>query len=112
MDWHDYDQNPEALKKRYEDVANGTLIENKRVLREKIAPNFICEYGGIKWDINSNLANAWGYGNAPQTEDEFLQRFKGLTEALMFNPFITGICYTQLTDIEQETYPACPCSSS
>lgn len=103
MDWHDYDQNPETLKKRYEDVANGGFIENRRLLREKIAPNFISEYGGIKWDVNSNLENAWGYGNAPQNEEEFLNRFKGLTEALMFNPFITGICYTQLTDIEQET---------
>ena len=104
IDWHDYDQNPETLKKRYEDVADGiSFIENRRFLREKIAPNFISEYGGIKWDINSNLENAWGYGNAPQSEEEFLARFKGLTEALMFNPFITGICYTQLTDIEQET---------
>ena len=102
MDWHDYDQNPETFKARYEAVANGALIESHR-LRYKISPNFISEYGGIKWDINSNLSNAWGYGNAPQTEEEFLERFRGLTEALMFNPYITGLCYTQLTDIEQET---------
>ena len=103
FDLHDYDQNPETLKKRYEDIAKGELMIESHRLRTKIAPNFISEYGGIKWDINSNLDNAWGYGNAPQSEEEFLTRFKGLTEALMFNHFITGICYTQLTDIEQET---------
>ena len=103
MDWHDYDQNPETFKKRYEDIAAGDIMIESPRLKTKIAPNFISEYGGIKWDVNSNLSNAWGYGNAPTSEEEFLSRFKGLTEALMFNPFITGICYTQLTDIEQET---------
>ena len=31
-----------------------------------------------------------------------MQRFKGLTEALLNNPYISGLCYTQLTDVEQE----------
>ena len=26
----------------------------------------------------------------------------GLTEALLFNPMMGGLCYTQLTDVEQE----------
>ena len=103
MDWHDYDQNPETFKQRYIDVANGTPIFRKERIHTPIIPRFISEYGGIKWDVNSNLENAWGYGNAPKTEEEFLTRFKGLAEALLFNPFITGLCYTQLTDVEQET---------
>ena len=103
MDWHDYDQNPETFKKRYEDVANGEPIFKAHRLRKPIIPRFISEYGGIKWDVNSGLGNAWGYGDAPKTEEEFLERFRGLAEALLFNPFITGLCYTQLTDVEQET---------
>ncbi len=103
MDWHDYDQNPETFRQRYIDVANGTPVFKRDRLREPILPTFMSEYGGIKWDINSNLENAWGYGDAPKTEEEFKERFKGLTEALMENKFITGLCYTQLTDIEQET---------
>jgi hypothetical protein len=76
---------------------------NKRFTNTEIIPRFISEYGGIKWDVNSGNSAAWGYGNAPQTEEEFLERFKGLSEALLQNPFITGLCYTQLTDVEQET---------
>ena len=103
MDWHDYDQNPETFRQRYIDAANGTPIFNSRWVKEPLVPKFISEYGGIKWDVNSGNEKAWGYGNAPKTEEEFLERFKGLTEALLFNPFITGLCYTQLTDVEQET---------
>ena len=104
LDWHDYDQNPETFRARYEDVAkNGTSVQRKDRVKFTLCPNFMSEYGGIKWDVNSNLDNAWGYGDAPKTEEEFKERFKGLTEALLFNEFITGLCYTQLTDVEQET---------
>lgn len=103
LDWHDYDQNPETFRQRYIDVANGIPTGNKKYCPFPLLPRFISEYGGIKWDINSGLGSAWGYGNAPQTEEEFLERFKGLTEALLFNSYITGLCYTQLTDVEQET---------
>ena len=103
-DFHDYDQDPVTFKKRYEEVfENGTSVKYKDRVRFTLLPNFISEYGGIKWDVNSNLENAWGYGNAPKTEEEFKERFKGLAEALLFNKYITGLCYTQLTDVEQET---------
>ena len=46
--------------------------------------------------------NAWGYGNAPRTENEFIERYRGLTEALLGNELMFGFCYTQLYDIEQE----------
>ncbi|MBQ7383530.1 MAG: beta-galactosidase [Clostridia bacterium] len=105
MDWHDYDQNPETFKARYEAVARGedVLVYAHRPRVFPIFATFVSEYGGIKWDVNSNLGNAWGYGDAPKTEEEFKERFKGLTEALLFNKFMTGLCYTQLTDVEQET---------
>jgi hypothetical protein len=47
--------------------------------------------------------NAWGYGERPRTKAELLARFRALTEILLRNPRIAGFCYTQLTDIEQET---------
>ncbi len=46
--------------------------------------------------------NAWGYGNAPKTEEEFKARYKGLTDALLDNDRMFGFCYTQLYDVEQE----------
>ena len=45
---------------------------------------------------------SWGYGNDPQSEQEFFERFEGLCYALMDNKNIFGFCYTQLYDIEQE----------
>ena len=62
---------------------------------------FLSEYGGISWDIDG-VEGGWGYGNAPKTEEEFLQRFEGLTMALINCPYVCGFCYTQLYDIEQE----------
>ena len=62
-------------------------------------PVFISEYGGIAWNRKEG---GWGYGNAPQSEKEFLDRYKGLTEALLNNKNMFGFCYTQLYDIEQE----------
>ena len=45
---------------------------------------------------------AWGYGQAPQSEEEFVARYKGLTDVLLDNPCMFGFCYTQLYDVEQE----------
>ena len=101
-DWHDYDQNPETMRTRYEDVVRGIAVTSNTVLHEPLFPNFISEYGGIRWDIKTQEQNAWGYGVAPKSEQEFKARFKGLADALMDNPHICGFCYTQLTDVEQE----------
>lgn len=30
-----------------------------------------------------------------------MDRFRGLTDALLNNSYIAGLCYTQLTDVEQ-----------
>lgn len=98
MDWHDYDQDPAAFRARYAGVADGELIHSSRNHFD-IRPCFISEYGGIRWSVDGQ---GWGYGNAPATPEEFLERFEGLTRALIDNPFITGLCYTQLTDVEQE----------
>jgi hypothetical protein len=100
MDWHDYDQNPETFRARYEALCkDGTPISENRRNAFPIKPTFISEYGGIRWAPDYA---GWGYGEAPKSEEEFIERFRGLTDALLDNPFITGLCYTQLTDVEQE----------
>ncbi|MCI5649182.1 MAG: beta-galactosidase [Fusicatenibacter sp.] len=63
-------------------------------------PIFVSEYGGI-FSGNDN-ADSWGYGQAPASKEEYYERYRGLTEALLNNPEIFGFCYTQLYDIEQE----------
>ena len=62
---------------------------------------FVSEYGGTRWE-KSKSSDSWGYGDSPKTEEEFVSRLKGLTDAIMDNPAIFGLCYTQLYDIEQE----------
>ena len=61
---------------------------------------FVSEYGGIGWDPENEAG--WSYGKGPQTEEEFIARYRGLTDALLDNPHHMGFCYTQLTDVEQE----------
>lgn len=100
-DIHDYDQNPDTFRQRYEVLGKGEAVQEVQFPgRQTYAgqPVFISEYGGIRWSEQEG----WGYGNAPETEQEFLERFKGLSDALLDNPQIFGFCYTQLTDIEQE----------
>lgn len=59
------------------------------------------EYGGIKWNT-AEVGNAWSYGKTVTTEQEFIERYKGLTDALLDNENIMGFCYTKLYDVEQE----------
>ena len=111
-DLHDYIQDPAEFATLYQLPTPEDMLEayNKRHAHAAKhqgpyipgQPVFISEYGGIKWDVNSNLSNAWGYGDAPKTEQEFLSRYKGLTDLLLDNPYLMGFCYTQLYDVEQE----------
>lgn len=48
------------------------------------------------------MKHGGGYGNAPSSKEEFLERLKGLTDALLDNKYMFGCCYTQLTDVELE----------
>ena len=64
-------------------------------------PVFVSEYGGIGW-VDKNDGSAWGYGKSVADEEEFFSRLKGLTDALLDNPYVFAYCYTQLTDVEQE----------
>jgi len=99
FDTHDYEQNPEIYKERY--APDAPIIYDRFAKRQKYEgqPVFVSEYGGIAWNPDGE---GWGYGNGPKTEEEFIARYKGLTDALLDNPNHMGFCYTQLTDVEQE----------
>lgn len=103
-DLHDYEQNPEIFAERYKPFGeSGTNLYDPQSERQTYTPGlpvFLSEYGGIKWSPERD--DGWGYGNAPKTEKEFIERYKGLTDVLLDNPNMFGLCYTQLTDVEQE----------
>jgi len=68
-------------------------------------PYIVDEYGGIKWaprEIRDNAGESWGYGDNPKILEEFYTRLEALTDVLLSFDYISGFCYTQLTDIEQE----------
>ncbi len=102
---HDYNQNPVTFKANYdrlmtENYLYDTLNERKGPFEEyRGEATFVSEYGGIAWDLNGN---GWGYGEGPKTLEEFYERYKGLADALLDNDKMFGLCYTQLTDVEQE----------
>ncbi len=68
-------------------------------------PYIVDEYGGMKWAPGENRDNAgesWGWGDNPETLEEFYLKLEALTDVLLSLEHISGFCYTQLTDIEQE----------
>jgi len=108
FDVHDYEQNPEPFAARYAPMAAGG--EAYVCFPECSAPYagqpyFVSEYGGIWWNPGQQSAAGWGYGGVegrPRSIEEYLARYRALTEALLRNPAICAFCYTQLTDVEQE----------
>ena len=104
-DVHDYLQDAELFKESYAHIDEGIVDDMMRRADRDIMPYFgepifVSEYGGIKWA--PNCEGGWGYGNGPKTLDEFIERYTKLSEVLILNPHIMGLCYTQLYDVEQE----------
>ena len=97
MDMHCYQQVPALFAQRLAPVANGECIDLRKGYMA--LPTFISEYGGIRWAPEQE---GWGYGEAPKTAEEFIDRFTALTKVIMDHPKMTALCYTQLTDVEQE----------
>ena len=98
-DTHDYEQDPAVFAERYRP---GAELYDRFAGKQKYdgkLPMFVSEYGGIRWTDDKT---GWGYGKGPETEEEFISRYRGLTTALLMNPEHMGFCYTQLTDVEQE----------
>lgn len=106
-DVHDYEQNVSVFKSHYDEFASGGELWDQvnyggsgaRQQYDGEKPVFISEYGGIGWGLEEK---AWGYGNMPASEKAFIERFRGLADAILDNPEIMGLCYTQLTNVEQE----------
>ncbi len=102
-DVHDYEQDSQIFKANYDRLMTEGVLYEKFPNRQNYTggPAFVSEYGGIQWSLNPGERD-WGYGTAPKTEEEFIERYKGLTDALLDNGRMFGFCYTQLYDIEQE----------
>lgn len=104
---HDYEEKGEAFLKRYADkdaiVGNEHAFNNGRFAfaqgyAYRGQPIIISEFGGIAFKDEKG----WGYGNQVDTEESFLARFKSITQAIKDTPYVSGYCYTQVSDVQQE----------
>jgi beta-galactosidase/beta-glucuronidase len=105
-DVHDYAQDPTVFKEHFTPGAhaNGEFYDEHHARQQYTQglPYCVSEYGGIKWDTTQDTSDSWGYGEGPKTEQEFLERYRGLTDVLLQHEKMFGFCYTQLYDVEQE----------
>ncbi|MBQ9803143.1 MAG: beta-galactosidase [Clostridia bacterium] len=109
-DIHDYEQNVETFAAHiHETEVSGKTVDRNGGGRQEwdaVSPLFISEYGGIGIHIVDDAPNkqsvSWSYGQSAKSYEEFYERYRGLTYAILDNPLIMGFCYTQLTDVEQE----------
>jgi len=113
---HSYEQDPEKLKDLLKLDSDGKPFRNypDKDAAYKGEPYIIDEFGGIKWDSKARVSveendkrknrwKSWGYGKDVSSLDEFYHRLEGQVESILSLDHICGYCYTQLTDVEQET---------
>ena len=105
-DCHNYTQDPKAFERAFARFATGGAPWHNHASDVPYAgqPFMVSEFGGTRWGPG---APGWGYGRDPKTKAEFLDRFRGLVQALLRNPRMAGFCYTQLYDVEQEINGLC-----
>ena len=108
---HDYARTGEQLYERYKDLGKpGTRVpDNGRVAlapgyQYNGSPFYLSEFGGIAFIPPGHEVpkESWGYSGIEKNEQDALARLMGLYQAIARVPAWTGLCYTQLTDVEQE----------
>lgn len=62
-------------------------------------PIMLTEFGGIGFDVSGE--NGWGYTSV-ESEEEFVEDYARIMDAVYRSKGLWGFCYTQLTDVEQE----------
>lgn len=106
---HDYEEVGQVLLDRYIDFQDEIMTTDVYHSNHKSAmangfeykgqPVIISEYGGIAFN---NDDSGWGYGNKVNTEEDFIRRFDEITTAVKEIPYVCGLCYTQVSDVQQE----------
>jgi len=109
-DYHDYSHTAEEIISHVHNHKNGTYEHSEVYSKNKDEnaclltpedlqglPIFCSEYGGISFNVGDG---AWGYVNE-SNEDDFVAHYISDTTAIMQSDCM-GMCYTQLTDVEQE----------
>ncbi len=98
---HDYSARGDDFDEKYTSLTGETIPQmNRRVMVKgdevPDKPLMLTEYGGI----SLTNGNGWGYGKVEDGESAFMDRFEALLTRA--KKFFCGICYTQISDCEQE----------
>lgn len=101
---HDYSVIPQWLGASVEMASNG-----RADLRELYAngyaydgkPIILTEFGGIAFSDGRD--DTWGYNGKVVDSDAYFNRLKALLNRVKDDKVLSGFCYTQLTDVMQET---------
>jgi beta-galactosidase/beta-glucuronidase len=107
---HDYARDEQALGPRWADFGKpGVALPGRG--RHWLVPGaayngtplYLSEFGGIAYIPEGHKVpeSAWGYSGVEKTAEAALERLRGLYRAIARAPF-AGVCYTQITDVEQE----------
>ena len=104
---HEYEQDASLLRKEYE--------SKEKVVGEKIInhygkafaegnsyqgqPIILSEFGGASLSSSSG----WGYGDKRDGIADYVKQLEEIFDAVRSLGYLSGYCYTQLTDVEQET---------
>ena len=102
---HDYEWQENVLSERYSSIES--TLQSRPAGRQlhvgdvsyKDEPIIVSEYGGLAY--KKSEWEGWGYSGADD-DDDFLRRLEAVTKPLLESSVVQGICYTQLTDVEQE----------
>lgn len=108
---HDYEKSGEKLYEKYKDITpqSTTVPKNGREAlipgyQYNGSPLYLSEFGGIAYIPPGTQvpAQSWGYSGVEKTQAAAFGRLTQLYDGLAKLHDLAGICYTQLTDVEQE----------
>lgn len=106
---HDYAASGPDIERHFRDRAETCLHSNdwRMSCCDGFTPTgkeafLITEYGGIAFQDGAG-GDTWGYHDKVVDEEAFFRRFQSVNDAVRAIPYCQGYCYTQLTDVQQET---------
>ncbi len=104
---HDYERDPAKLSASHTFAPGKTVYRNQPDKSSWLAPYegqpyMVDEFGGLPWIPQAERSSSWGYGDNIDDIEDFYSILENEVKALKSCPKVTGFCYTQITDVEQE----------
>ncbi len=104
---HEYEQDSLKFKEKYLDkdkvlnelVVNGFGLAFAKHNKYNNQPIIISEFGGASLESSCG----WGYGNKISDINKYKTQLENIFKTIYSLDYISGYCYTQVSDVEQET---------